>query len=93
MAMSIPVDENGCSDLQALVERAGRRDHAPAGHVVKLPHELQSLADKWQIRRQPRAWLFTCLACGDEYECTCFPSGNLTPRQLKHLKYHRHSRS
>jgi len=69
-------------------------DHAPAGRVVKkLPHELKSLAEKWRMRRQPRTWLFTCLACGDEYEATCFPSGNLTPRQLKHLKHHRHSRS
>src|SRR5215831_16456956 len=74
--------------------RSQHGDHAPAGHVVKkLPRELESLADKWQIRRQPRAWLFTCRACGDEFMCSCFPSGNLTPRQLKHLKYHRHSRS
>jgi hypothetical protein len=72
--------------------RSQHGDHAPAGHVVKkLPREFESLAEKWRIRRQPRAWLFTCLACGDEYEC--FPSGNLTPRQLKHLKHHRHSRS
>jgi hypothetical protein len=53
--------------------------------------KLKSLAAKWAIERRPRAWLFTCRACGDEYKCTCFPSGALTPRQLKHLRYHRHT--
>jgi hypothetical protein len=111
MAMSIPVNKNGCPDLQAPVERAGQPDpndaapaassnrsqhvdHAPTGHVVKkLPHELEGLADKWIIRRlNQNAWLFICKACADEYECTCFGAeGRLTPRQLKHLRYHRHS--
>ena len=82
------------SDKEMTEQEILKRYSTPAGDVVKkLPRELQSLADKWRIRRQPRTWLFTCLACGDEYESTCFPSGNLTPRQLKHLKYHRHSRS
>jgi hypothetical protein len=42
-----------------------------------IPHQLKSLATKWTIERLPAAWLFTCRACGDEYECTCFPSGAL----------------
>jgi hypothetical protein len=62
--------------------------------VTPPPRQLKSLAAKWTIKRlHHRAWLLTCLRCGDEYECTCFPSGALTPRQLKHLRYHRHSNS
>jgi len=86
------IDEAAKPDASS--NRSQHEDHAPAGYIVKkLPRELESLTEKWRIRRQPRAWLFTCRVCGDEFEATCFPSGNLTPRQLKHLKHHRHSRS
>jgi hypothetical protein len=33
MAMTIPCDKNGCPDLQALVERAGRRHAESIGEV------------------------------------------------------------
>jgi hypothetical protein len=66
--------------------------HANRTRLTESPRQLKSFAAKWTIERLPRAWLFTCLACGDEYECTCFPSGALTPRQFKLLRYHRHTK-
>jgi hypothetical protein len=58
--------------------------------VQKIPHQLESLIPKWTIKRLQKAWLFTCKTCGDEFECTCFPSGAITPKQFNHLRYHRH---